>query len=86
MKSGSDKSFPTIDCNYHSIALDGFNGHCAKLAPSFRNISREYFETEAPRDFLADGALFVTMIAAVTVPIVSGALAIIELCRSVGVF
>ena len=77
----NENRFPVIDCHYQSVAVDGFNGHCADLSPSFREISREYFETEAHHDFLAEGALFVTMIVTATVPIVSGAFAIIELCR-----
>lgn len=77
----SGSGFPVTDCNYQSIALGEFNGHCTTLSPSFRSISREYFETEAHRHFLAEGALFVTMIVTATVPIVSGVFAIIELCR-----
>lgn len=80
----SQNRFPVIDCNYQSVALDGFNGHCEKLSPSFRNISREYFANEAHHYFLAEGALFATMLLTAAVPIVSGAFAVIHLCRSFG--
>ena len=79
------KRLPITDYNYHSLALDGFDGRCAKLSsPSFRSISRNYFETEEPKSFLSEAALFATMMVTVAVPLVSGVVAIIELCRAFG--
>jgi hypothetical protein len=84
-KIGNEGRFPITDCNYHSITLGDFNGRCTKLcSPSFRNISRDYFDNEAQRNFLTEGAVFITMLVTVTVPIVSGALAILQLCRDCG--
>ena len=77
----SGKRFPIVDCNYHSIALDGCNGRCLGL-PSFRSISREYFDKEAQRSFATEAALFGTMIVTATFPIVSGAYAIMHLCSA----
>jgi hypothetical protein len=77
--------FPSVDCNYHSIALGGFNGRCAKVsAPSFLNISRDYFRNEARHDFAGEAAFFAMIIVTTAVPLVSGAYAVIELCRAFG--
>jgi hypothetical protein len=81
----SEKRFPLIECNYHSVTLSGYQGRCAKsTAPSFRNISRLYFQKEARQDFLGEAILFSILVAATTVPMVSGAYAIIQLCRAFG--
>jgi hypothetical protein len=81
----SQTKFPAIDWNYHSIALGDHNGSCTKFSPpSFRNISRDYFDIEESRQFLTEGALFATMLVSVTIPIVSGAVAILQLCRDCG--
>lgn len=81
-KNSSGKEFPLLDYNYHSVALDGCNGHCLR-PPSLRSISREYFDKEAHRSFAAEAALFGIMIVTAAVPIVSSAFAVLELCRSV---
>jgi hypothetical protein len=83
-KNSSGKQFPLIDYNYHSMSLDGCNGRCVRL-PSLRNISREYFDKEAHRSFAAEAVLFGAMIVTAAVPIVSGAHAIIELCRTIAI-
>jgi hypothetical protein len=81
----SEKRFPLIECNYHSVALSGYRGRCAKpAAPSFRNISRLYFQKEARQDFFGEAILFAILVVAATVPMVSGAYAIIQLCRAFG--
>jgi hypothetical protein len=81
----SEKRFPLIECNYHSVALSGYRGRSAKpAAPSFRNISRLYFQKEARQDFFGEAILFAILVVAATVPMVSGAYAIIQLCRAFG--
>jgi hypothetical protein len=81
----SNKRFPITDYNFHAVALDGFNGCCAKVTPpSFRSISRDYFETEEPKSFLGEAAIFGTMLVTAVVPLVSGVFAIVQLCRSLG--
>ena len=74
---------PLTDCNYYSVSLAGHRGHCAKpLAPSFRNISRQYFQHEARHDFVGEAVLFAMLVIAAAVPLVSGAYAVIDLCRA----
>jgi hypothetical protein len=81
----SEKRFPLIECNYHSVMLSGYRGRCAKpTVSSFRNISRLYFQKEARQDFFGEAILFAILVVAATVPIVSGAYAIIQLCRAFG--
>jgi hypothetical protein len=81
----SQKRFPLIERNYHSAVLSGYRGRCVKpTAPSFRDISRLYFEKEARHDFFGEAILFSILVVAATVPIVSGAYAIIQLCRAFG--
>jgi hypothetical protein len=79
----SGKKSPLTDYHYHSVALGGFTGSCAKTATfSLRNISRDYFDGEANRDFLTDLAVFGTLLAVALVPIISGASAVIDLARA----
>jgi hypothetical protein len=83
----SEKRFPLIECNYHSAVLGDYRGRCAKPAvPSFRNISRRYFQKEARHDFLGEAVLFAMLSITATVSLVSGADAIIQLCRAFGAF
>ena len=77
------RGFPLIECNYQSATLSGYRGHCAKrLAPSFRNISHQYFQKEARRDFVGEAILFAMLAVTAALPIVSGAYAVVELCRA----
>jgi hypothetical protein len=81
----NQKRFPLIDCNYHSVMLSGYHGRCAKpAAPSFRNISRQYFRNEARHEFAVEGIFFAILIVTATVPLVSAASAVIQLCRAFG--
>ena len=63
----------------------GACGRCyVKPSPSksLRDISRDYFDSEANSDFLSDTAVFVALIAAVAVPIISAVSAMLELFRT----
>jgi hypothetical protein len=79
------RRFPLIDCNYQPTMLGGYRGQCAKPeAPSFRNISRQYFQGEARRDFVSEAFFFVAMVLIATAPFLSTASALTELCRAIG--
>src|SRR5881398_991687 len=76
----SHASFPLTDYNYNSVTITGYRGQCATpLAPSFRNISRQYFQHEARHDFVGEAVLFAMLVIAAAVPLVSGAYAVIDL-------
>jgi hypothetical protein len=79
------KRSPFTDYNYHSMPISGYRGRCAKSAPpSFRNISRQYFQSEVRRDFVAEAVVFAMLIVTATVAVVSGAQAAVQLCRAFG--
>jgi hypothetical protein len=72
-------SFPIADCNFQTFSLDRYHGEPAgSPSASFLNISREYFRYEARRNFLAESAFFLAIIAILAVMFISGGLAIIR--------
>jgi len=75
------RNFPFVDYHYQASSLEDLSGRCAKLSNSFRDISRDYFETEANHDFLSNAAIFFALIASAMVPIVASAFAVIHLVR-----
>src|SRR3954465_15849306 len=81
--TAGEKKFPVIDYHYHTSTLDSFDGRCLKRSRSFHDISREYFDGESNRDFLSEAVIYGTLVISAMVPIVSGAFAVIELCRAV---
>ena len=76
------RQFPLVDYNYQRATLEKISGRCVRTSKSIRDISRDYFDSEANYDFLSDAAVFGTLIATAAVPIVIGLNAVIELCRS----
>ncbi len=68
-----------IDYNYQSFSPDRhYGGPTGDPARSFLNISRDYFQREARRNFLAETAFFLVMTAILTSAIVESARAIIH--------
>jgi hypothetical protein len=79
------RRFPIIDCNYQTSYIDQSGGHCANFpAPSFRNISRDFFRNEARYAFLSEAAFFVLMTTTALIVIGSGAVAAIHFLRALG--
>ena len=77
--------FPLTDFSYQSTTLGGYQGRCAKAAaPSFRDISRRYFQAEARREFIGEAVFFAALIITAAVPLLSAAHAVVELCRAFG--
>jgi hypothetical protein len=84
MTTRSDKRFPLNECNYQPMRLSGYQARCARIeAPSFRNISRQYFQKEARRDFVGEAFLFALMIVLAAAPLLSTASALSEFCRAI---
>jgi hypothetical protein len=78
------RSFPLVECNYQPMRLSGYQARCARTdAPSFRNISRQYFQKEARRDFVGEAFLFAVMIVLAAAPLLSSASALSEFCRAI---
>jgi hypothetical protein len=76
------RQFPLVDYHYHTSTLNGSGCCCISPSKSLRDISRDYFDGEANRDFARDTAVFVALLATVVMPIVSGASAVLDLCRA----
>jgi hypothetical protein len=80
----NSRSFPLVDCNYQPMTLDGYHAGCVRTAvPSFRNISRHYFQNEARRDFVTEAFLFALIIILAAVRLLSTASALTEFCRAI---
>ena len=80
----SRRSFPLVDCNYQPMTLDGYHVRCIRTAvPSFRNISRQYFQKEARRDFVSEAFLFAVIVVLAAAPLLSTASALTEFCRAI---
>jgi len=81
------RSFPLVECNYQPMRLSGYQARCAKTdATSFRNISRQYFQKEARRDFVGEALFFAIMIVLAAAPLLSTASALSEFCRAIAPF
>jgi hypothetical protein len=74
------RQFPKIDLPYHTISAGHSGGYCAGLLnPSFRSISRSYFDTEANHDFLAEASIFAVIMLTALMPLINGAHAVLTL-------
>jgi hypothetical protein len=78
------RSFPLVECNYQPMTLSEYHARGVRTAvPSFRNISRHYFQKEARRDFVSEAFLFALMIILAAAPLLSAASALSEFCRAI---
>lgn len=73
------RKFPLVDCAYHAPMLDGSTARCLKTSDSLRDITRDYFDAEANREFVSEAAVFTTLIVMAIVPIVAGISAVLQL-------
>jgi hypothetical protein len=80
------RKFPFVDYQYQASNLENLTGRCTKLSNSFRNISRDYFETEENHDFLSNAAIFAALIGSALIPIAASASAMIQLVRTLPLF
>ena len=82
IRAGAQK-FPVVDYCYHAPMLNPSSAPCLKTSKSLRNITREYFDGEADREFVSEAAVFTTLIIAMAVvPIAAGISAMIQLLSS----
>ena len=82
---GSQK-FPLVDYCYRSPMLNPSSAPCVKRSNSLRDISRDYFDAEANREFTTEAAVFGTLIAMAIVPILAGMSAVAQLLRALPLF
>lgn len=76
------RRFPLTDFNYQSFSPDRFNGGSGRTpSPSFFDISRDYFQREARRNFLAEIALFLILAAILAGVFIEGARLVIHVLQ-----
>ena len=80
------RKFPFVDYSYQASSLEDLSSRCTKLSNSFRDISRDYFDTEENKDFLSNAAIFFALIASALIPIAAGASEVIHLVRVLPLF
>ena len=80
------RKFPLVDYHYHAPMLNGSSAPCLKTSKSLRNITRDYFDTEADREFISEAAVFTTLIVMAVVPIVTGISAVLQLPSALPLF
>lgn len=70
---------PLVEFNYQDFSGDRFNGGSGGKTPnSFFDISRNYFQREARRNFLAEVAFFLILVAILAGAFIEGARVIIH--------
>jgi hypothetical protein len=80
-------AFPVTDSAYQSVTLDGYRGGCVnRCTSSFRNISNDYFKTEARRSFVAEAVFFALIMVISSWPILLSIRAMTGLVRAGAAF
>jgi len=77
------------DYNYSATTIASFPGRCVsgrKSIRSFRKISDDYFQHEAPQSFVAEAAVFGLMVLTSALPLFDGASALAYFLRAIGAF
>lgn len=73
------RKFPLVDYHYHAPMLDGATAQSLKSSKSLRDISRDYFDAEANREFMSEATVFTALIGMAIVPIAAGISAVFQL-------
>jgi hypothetical protein len=81
IRTGAQK-FPLVDYCYRAPMLNPSSAPCVKKSNSLRDISRDYFDGEANREFTTEAAVFGTLIVMAIVPIMAGVSAVVQLLRA----
>ena len=71
--------FPLVEYCYHAPMLNPSSAPRVKRSNSLRDISRDYFDAEANREFTTEAAVFGTLIVMAIVPIMGGMSAVVQL-------
>jgi hypothetical protein len=76
------QKFPLVEYCYHAPMLNPSSAPCVKRSNSLRDISRDYFDAEANREFTTEAAVFGTLIVMAIVPIMTGMFAVVQFLRA----
>jgi hypothetical protein len=83
-ESRKGSALPKTDYSFQVASVANGSSRCfGSCRSSFRAISQEYFENEAPRSFASEAALFVVIVMTAALPIVNSMTALAHLVRSV---
>jgi hypothetical protein len=80
------RKFPLVDCHYHAPMLNGSSAPCIQTSKSLRDITRDYFDAEADREFISEAAVFTALIVMAIMPIVTGISAVLQLLSTLPLF
>ena len=80
------RKFPLVDYHYHASMLSGSSAPCLQTSKSLRDITRDYFDAEADREFISEAAAFTTLIVMAIMPIVTGISAVLQLLGTLPLF
>ena len=80
------RKFPLVDYHYHASMLSGSSAPCVQTSKSLRDITRDYFDAEANREFLSEGAVFTALIVMAIMPIATGISAVVQLLNTLSPF
>ena len=80
------RKFPLVDYHYHASMLNGSSTPCLQTSKSLRDITRDYFDAEADREFISEAAVFTALIVMAIMPIVTGISAVLQLLSTLRLF
>ena len=80
------RKFPLVEYHYHAPMLNGSSAPCLQTSKSLRDITRDYFDAEADREFISETAVFTTLIVIAIMPIVTGISAVLQLLSTLRLF
>ena len=80
--SPTAQKFPFVEYCYYAPMLNRSSAPRTKKSNSLRDISRDYFDGEANREFTTEAAVFGTLIVMAIVPIMAGVSAVVQLLRA----
>jgi hypothetical protein len=80
------QKFPLVDYCYRAPMLNPSSAPCVKRSNSLRDISRDYFDAEANREFVTEAAVAGTLIIMAIMPIMAGVFAVAHLLRVLPLF
>ena len=81
-RSLNGSALPKTDYSFQAASVANGGSRCFGSRSSFRAISQEYFENEAPRSFASEAALFVVIVMTAALPIANSVTALAHLARS----
>jgi hypothetical protein len=80
------RKFPLVDYQYQAPMLNGSSAQCLQTSKSLRDITRDYFDAEADREFICEAAVFTALIVMAIMPIVTGISAVLQLLGTLPLF